>query len=66
MMSMVMMIAMMSYDDDDDDDGDDDDDDDDGDGCGDGWPAPFMAANLLTWLRMPPKRTKPQIFKRRR
>jgi hypothetical protein len=48
-------------DDDDDDDDDDDVDDDDG-GDGDGWQAPFTAANLLTCLRMTTKRTKPQTF----
>jgi hypothetical protein len=49
----------------DDDHADDDDDDDDlyNDGDGDGWPAPFTAANVLTCLRMPTKRAKPQMLK---
>jgi hypothetical protein len=46
-----------------DDDDDDDDDDLDDDGDGDDWPAPFTTANLLTCLRMPTKRTKPQMLK---
>jgi hypothetical protein len=45
------------------DDDDDDDDDLDDDGDGDDWPAPFTAANVLTCLRMPTKRAKPQMLK---
>ena len=48
-------------DDSDDDDYDEDDDDDDDDAGGDGWPASFTAANLLTCLHMTTKRTKPRM-----
>jgi hypothetical protein len=51
----------LKNDDDDSDDDDYDDDDDDDDAGGDGWPASFTAANLLTCLHMTTKRTKPQM-----
>jgi hypothetical protein len=41
----------------------------DGDDVGgneDGWPAPFMAGNVLRGLCMITRNTKPQMFKRRR